>query len=388
MNKFTLVTSLLISGASILYAQDTKEFLRSVQSLVVPDEYNEFYYNAGNQLDSIVWSLPISETEISVGSRKLYYGDNNKVILRDLFQIIDFVNRKTGKVEYTYGENGLVLERKNYMDFMGNGTMVLQGHLKYYYDAGNMIIRMESLNPWEEYIMEYTEYSYTDNRLSEETVYKLDEENWSDEFVFAQKLTYEYDSNGRKLKETTLLADANGNPYENEKTDYVYDEAGNLTEKNTFLNKGSWVPARSEKYVYDLSVKAENVVYPLDSDDYEMFANEVYGYCSNKIVQDSLWLEFEGNWGLYNVNDYIYENVPAPASVGRYEILQQEELGVITADGMIYLKDVKEGEQVAIYDNSGRILVATLYQESGIPVANLPTGTKIIKAAGKTAKFL
>lgn len=386
MKKSTLLPCLLLAlGCVNGNAQESKEYLRSIESEIAPNEYEKYFYDSNEQLDSIFFSLSSNETDIVVTTRKLIRDDKGNVVLRNWYQIIDFMDRYTNKIEYKYDDNNRLSERINYMDY-GAG-FVAQGHYRYVYDDNGLLVKKESLNVWTGGVGGYSDYSYTDGKLQEEVIYGVDPLGSESEIVLLQKLAYEYDDKGDLERMTTFLKNKVGELYETQKTEYKFDEVGNLLEINDFLNKGGWLPASSVKYRYDMNTSSDNIVYPLDSDDLEMNYSDVYKYAQNKIVQDSTWMEFETSWALYDVRNYTYESNPG-TSVDRVESVDTSEITVVNDGGMIYLPGTNDGEYVYIYDVNGNLLVAVTYSQSGISVSGLPNGVKFIKVGNREAKFL
>lgn len=391
MKKSTLLPCLLFAfGLANVNAQESKEYLRSVQSLRSLDEFEEYYYDSQDRLDSISISLPVNETDVTTACRKLYRDENGNVILNQWYQIIDFVFNNTAKIEYKYDENGNLIERINYQNY---GTMTKAGHMKYYYNEDNLLTKKELIDVWtEDDILEYSEYEYDDNnRLLSETITSTGS-GFGEKPGVKQKLLYSYNEDGFLERVQTQIVNAVGSLYESQKTEYSYDEAGNLVEVNDFLNKGVYQPAGRVKYVYDMEVSADNVVYPFDDidplDPAEMLYSDVKSYCNNKLVTDSVWLEFENTWGLADIREYVYDTDPGTSSIKETVSNETSELVVVNDGGLIYLPGVKDGELVYIYDVNGNLLVVSSYDQSGIATSGLPNGVKLVKVGNREAKFL
>lgn len=390
MKKSTLLPCLLFAfGLANVNAQESKEYLRSIQSLRSLDEFEEYYYDSQDRLDSISISLPVNETDVTIACRKLYRDENGNVILNQWYQLIDFVFSNTAKIEYKYDENGNLIERINYQNY---GTMTKAGHMKYYYNEDNLLIKKELLYVWDDSVWEYSDYEYDDNnRLLSETITDTGIVSGEKPGV-KQKLIYSYNEDGFLERVQTQIVNEVGNLYESQKTEYSYDEAGNLVEVNDFLNKGGYQPAGRVKYVYDMEVSADNVVYPFDDidplDPAEMSYSDIKGYCNNKLVTDSVWLEFEGSWGLADIREYVYDTDPGTSSVKETISNETSELVVVNEGGVIYLPGVKDGELVYIYDVNGNLLVVSSYDQSGIATSGLPNGVKLVKVGNREAKFL
>lgn len=385
MKKTTLFFTLLSCAFVGLQAQESKLFLKTIESQAEPNEWEEFFYDSKGVLDSISISAMQNESDVTVFGRKLIRDDNGNIILNKWYQFIDFVNVHTAKIEYKYDENNRLIERTNYQDY-GWG-MVKQFPLKYYYNDNGLLIKREQVSGWDDSLVEYSDYEYDDKgRLISETITDVAGEDPG----VKQKLEYSYNENDLVSKLSTMIVNAVGQLYESQKTEYTYDEAGNLTEINDFLNKGGvYQPAGIVKYVYDMSVSGDNIVYPFNDldkfDTAEMLNLELNNNCHNKVIRDTIMVEFEGEWGLVDIRDYVYES--ATVSISEVKDNVNSELAVVINNGFISLNGVKNGELVQIYDSNGNLLVVSDYN-NGISVSGLPNGVKIVKVGNRVAKFL
>lgn len=385
MRKTTLFFALLLFAFIGSKAQESKSFLKTIESQAVPNEWEEFFYDSKGLLDSISISTMPNESDVTVLSRKLLRDNNGNIILNKWYQFIDFVNVHTAKIEYKYDENNRLIERTNYQDY-GWG-MVKQFPLKYYYNDNGLLIKREQVSGWDDLLVEYSDYEYDDKgRLISETITDVAGE----EPGVKQKLEYSYNENDLVSKLSTMIVNAVGQLYESQKTEYSYDDAGNLVETNDFLNKGGvYQPAGRVKYVYDMSVSEDNIVYPFNDldkfDTAEMINLELNNHCHNKVIRDSIWVEFEGEWGLFDIRDYGYET--GTVSISELKENVDSELMVIIYNGIISLDGVENDELVQIYDANGNLLVVSDYN-NGISVSGLPNGVKIIKVGNRVAKFL
>lgn len=385
MKKTTLFFTLLSSAFIGLQAQESKLFLKTIESQAELNEYEEFFYDSKGLLDSISIRAMQNETDVTVFGRKLIRDDNGNIILNKWYQFIDFVNVHTAKIEYKYDENNRLIERTNYQDY-GAG-MVKQFPLRYYYNGSGLLLKREQVSGWDETLIEYSEYEYDDKgRLISETITDVAGE----EPGVKQKLEYSYNENDLVSKLSTMIVNAVGQLYESQKTEYTYDDAGNLIETNDFLNKGgAYQAAGRVKYVYDMSVGEGNIIYPFNDldkfDTAEMLNLELNNNCHNKVIRDTIMVEFEGEWGLVDIRDYVYES--ATVSISEVKDNVNSELAVVINNGFISLNGVKNGELVQIYDSNGNLLVVSDYN-NGISVSGLPNGVKIVKVGNRVAKFL
>ena len=322
--------------------------------------------------------------------------ENGNIISMQNYTVDAFGSSAGFFIEYSYDEQGRVIERKNYNNY-GTG-LVLAGRIEYYYDetTGSLVTEKCYTVFWEgESMTSYIEYSYDrSGRLVKEDTY-------TDSNVSA-RIEYIYDEDGRLSEQLDYLLSENGTELVlSRKTDRTYDENGNILSVKGYQNQGTsstpnWVADSETKFVYDMDRLAENVVYP-----YHMEKDFNYGLGSmqmdvflestNLLVQDSTYLEFEGaGWNLSDVVDYNYtEERPARPEPSAVESVDAaDEISLVILCGRIYLYGVEEGAAVNVYDADGRILLSASYTEGGIPVNGMAPGMKIVRTGKFTGKFM
>ena len=205
-------------------------------------------------------------------------------------------------------------------------TMITQ----YTYDSrGNVIKQLDIKEQADERIKtNETNYTYDNqNRLIEEENYFLNEEN--EEWVKSDKYVSTYESDLLKVKiqyndydntgnwnesvkyeynygqDDLLQEELTYNYYDGEwlpssKINYIYDENGNLTEKQTSTNPDSWVVNLKVEYTYDNGNMINESHKSIESDITTEFEAIVYEYNSNNqltnkkhytIIGDALTLQ-------------------------------------------------------------------------------------------------
>ena len=388
----------LLAAVSLgAFAQQEEEpslYLSNFESQIAGDSgegsFSEFYYNEENLVDSILWS----SGELIHSNAYTY--ENGNIISMQNYTVDAFSSSAGFFIEYSYDEQGRVIERKNYNNY-GTG-LVLAGRIEYYYDetTGSLVTEKCYTVFWEgESMTSYIEYSYDGSgRLVKEDTY-------TDSNVSA-RIEYIYDEDGRLSEQLDYLLSENGTELVlSRKTDRTYDENGNILSVKGYQNQGTsstpnWVADSETKFVYDMDRLAENVVYP-----YHMEKDFNYGLGSmqmdvflestNLLVQDSTYLEFEGaGWNLSDVVDYNYtEERPARPEPSAVESMYAaDEISLVILCGRIYLYGVEEGAAVNVYDADGRILRSASYTEGGRPVNGMAPGMKIVRTGKFTGKFM
>lgn len=389
--KTFYITVLCTSLALGAYAQDDngKHYLQQVISEVSPDEYEEYFYNSDNLVDSISWGNDEYEH-----SSLFTYDDNNNIVGIQVYQVINFEQYKTPRFEYDYDDQNRQIERRNYNAFPGLDEM-LSGTMKYSYDDNGNMVKHETYTDAEcTYLYDMGEYEYNDkNQLLKETLYRRDQFSGSDELVVGDVLEYTYDDKDRLFEIVTYTLNNVNELLITQKATYNYDENGNLGSIMSYLNRGSnespsYYPATQHIFVYDTDVNMQDVVYAVDPEYGEPDVLEAFQKSNNKIVRDSTYGEFDGVWGLYDIREFVYTDVrPSRPVIGVESVASENEAAMYMLGDRIYLTGVKENALVQIYDEAGRLVVVTYNTESGIPAMNLPKGVKILKTEGLTQKF-
>lgn len=378
MGKRNVVLLLAAFACISVFAQNGTHYLKSITSEVEPSEYEQFYYNSEDKVDSLDWSNLQAE-----GSCSFVYDAMGNLVRHNIFQILNYKNSYVSYIDYEYDEDGNLVKRTNYNDYTGNGdNMVRGGVIEYTYEDGHLVKEttfVDWYSPGTLEVYSYVDYIYSDDGKLESEVAYLDDGFGS--LAINSQVDYFYDGQGRISEAVTSFANY-GTLTEQSKVAYVFDDNGDLVERTSYQKSGGWFPATSTYFVYDISVDAENVVYPYDNED--MYTDEVYKMSAHKLVRDTTYSEFEGDWGLYDIQNYNYEIVE-PAGISE---VKTERLSMNVSGGMLYLAGVQNGTSVCIYDSAGRLVRSMVYNGGGIPVEGLPEGVKIVKAGNMTGKFI
>ena len=365
-------------------AQETM-YLKEVQSTHIPQEIERYWYNEDNQCDSIYF-MTDEEYEGTVG---IVYDENGNAVTWNLYKLdADYNWLMYNYIIYDYNDEGQVVLSRNYADYFGTGYLVIQGSVAYIYENG-LLTKMETYfstgyedggKPYE-----YSVYTYDDNGLlQKETVYSYSEEEQLTSVT--QELAYAYDNQGRVASVTTSIPNDNGTLYENQRDEYQYNEDGDLSTYVQKLQNTGWQPALQTWFKYDTSVNASDVVYPVDPyGQYTVKPNGIH-----ILVYDSTMAEFEGSWGLYDVQEYRYvgwDEAKRPSGIAQAASDDGSEMSAFVLGGRLYVSGLAEGAAVMVYDVNGRLLLAGRYNPAGIPTYVFPAGVKIVKSGNFSAKF-
>lgn len=383
MKKFYLL-ALAACGFLASQAQETM-YLKDVQSKKTPYVIQKYWYNEDNLCDSIYLMMD-DEYEATVG---IVHDENGNAVTRYMYKLdADYNWLMYNLIVYEYNEDGQVISAKNYADYFGTGYMPAQSTLTYEYENGLLVkesIYYSTDTPNGD-PNEMTEYEYDDNGLlQQEIIYAKDEETQTT--GLSQTRVYSYDDQGRVSEIVTSVLSEAGSLFENQKDEYQYDEYGNLSTYISRLANVGWQPAKQTWYKYDTSVKASDVVYPVDPyfAGYSVKPNGVH-----ILVYDSTMLEQDGSWGLDAVQEYHYagwDEVKHPSGISQAASDEASEMSAFVLGGRLYVSGLAEGAAVMVYDVNGRLLLAGRYNPAGIPTYVFPAGVKIVKSGNFSAKF-
>lgn len=377
----TKIFTLLAASAISLSAIGQKQ-----QLLSVDDNYSriDYRYNSDNLLDSIHLMYP--------GFRLHYdlyeYDANNNVVKMKGYNENNTFDGYNYQYYYAfdYDDANRVTKRTAYNDFEVTGTFTMTGWTEYSYNERGLLASASVMqSDWYDDFFKSMETKYTYNANGEIDVVDIEGLDFtSGEWTSQGKQKYEYDAKGRLLNIIEYYYTLDGALAEGASTRYEYDDAGNvLVKKYSQRNEyGGYADQTEDRYKYDMSVPASDVVYPndIDAPDYVMAT------AKNKILNQAWYAHGEdsGEFQLVSTYEFIYSD---PTSI--HSALMQgstERLAVIDRMGTRLFADTSAGV-VAIYDMQGRLAQGWHVGDGDIDIAAMPHGMYVLKIGGKSMKF-
>ena len=226
--------------------------------------------------------------------------------------------REDYKVYYTYNEDGQIVEYRSMVWNSTTGSWEQDDLETYEYDEkGNLLVYMdydlndagtEWFSGWKR------EYVYEEGRLS--GYFEFQKRDPGEEFYAVWAAEFTYDGEGRRTGSVEYLFVFSWE--ESYKTEYDYDEDGNLLQYHAYVDSDTdpsgWIYTYREDYTYDRNGYVTLYeAYDWDEDE-ETWVNddrEEYTYATNGNLEDYLdynWDEAAEQWVLSWKREHAYDN--------------------------------------------------------------------------------
>ena len=341
--------------------------------------YFHYSYNENNKVDSIYQEI----TADQYSAYTLFtYDENGNNVKQERYQMTSQMDDYmfTDYVNYTYDGDRIIC-RKNYNIDMWGGTndFLLGGVYIYEYNMDNQLAKRSLY--WDEdetRLYETIVYEYNNKGQLMSDVRSTEQFGmWMDDF----REVYEYDTEGRLSKIIFYSLDyTTGNLAESSHRTFKYDEKGNLVEMLDILTDG----AISEKheYCHDTEIESSNTIFPVNIDDKEI----LYTASKNVVTEDIAHMRDVKSGELVYVDTerWIYEEND---NLGLNAVNSNNDMNILSMNGnVLELGNVANGENVRIYDVSGKIVNSANYSD-GINISNLSKGVYMVVTNGSCVKI-
>lgn len=383
-NYYLLAIAMCMSGMT--YAQ---QYLSNMDMELIGEEH-EYYYNGANHLDSIAW---VKEVEgIVRGGNYFDFDENGNLVRWNNYQYMDDQYTNTGFQLYEFDEENRMTSRENYM--LLAGEILFQARMEYTYNAnGQLDVVTTFMEDWDTGELaptqESTYYYNSENRLDSIVTYSSDIFMEIKDLVLSDKTIYYYDEEDRykTIEYYGVMTAGTDILSAMQRERYEYDEHGNLISLRTDIGQGVnayWTDYKESQYEYDLNTEAADVIYPIEPEN--MYCNYAMKISKNKLITENTYGEFDGEWGLMSIAHYTYSDERPHRSIADAKTSVQEFSAYMNGDRLI-VTGVEEGETVRIYNIAGVMMMEQAYDNSGIDMANVPSGMYCITANGNSAKL-
>ena len=332
--------------------------------------YFHYSYNDKNKIDSVYQEI----TADQYSSYTLFtYDENGNNVKKERHQMSKDMNDYlfTDYVDFVYNEDRLIT-RKNYNFDMFGGTnkFLLGGVYVYEYNMDKQLTKRSLY--WDEEktrLYETVAYQYDNKgRLTKDTRSTDQFGQWVEDF----QQQYEYDKEGRLIKITTLGLDytTGGLAVSNWRT-FEYDQQGNLIKALDFLGNGT-VSVQHE-YAYNTEIEAANTVFPVDIDESDMLFKASKNVISEDVIH---MLDIKvGKLVYVDTEIWVYEDTN---NLGINTVENTNGINVLSLNNSVLeLGNVAKGENVRVYDISGKIVYNVNYN-NGINISNLSEGVYMV----------
>ena len=373
-----LITLFIISaiGSIVCFAQQQKR-LKEIKS---SSNYHYTYYGyKGNMVDSIYQKSNINGSEYY---RILEYNDRGENTSQYEYSrengMYGFV--LTNKTFYTYDEKGNITTCENYIldTNDSNGNFLFAGTFVYEYDFDGRLVASTLYNDEElSDPLEVMEYTYNEKgKLDYVRHYSIQFGDYIEDYGEA----YAYDQ--ERLDQITFLTVdfMSGLLTEGMYRKFIYDVNDNLISKVDMSSDK--VITEKHDFKYDLTEVASETVFPINNMDDKMLFTE----SKNIVTEELIYYRNGGDdrLELADTDKWIYEDVDVS---GIDNVSSTPSLGIAAlSDGMIVLSNVENGLPIRIYNDSGRCIGSTVYN-NGISISSLPHGIYLLSTGRSVTKF-
>lgn len=383
------VTLMLCMSAGSVFAQ--KQYLEVIDTEIGEDQY-EYFYDSQSRLDSVAW-VKADKSDYRIGGNWLDYDENGNMVKYNNYQIVNGDYYYTGYIDYEFDSSNRRTSRENY-NFIA-GEYMFGARIEYTYNDQGQIEREETLmTDWDtgELATQANSiyyYSEATGLLDSVVISSCDKFSGIYEPVLSGKSEYTYDDQGRLVSEvySEVAVLGTGRLIPLQKYEYVF-EGGNVVSAKSYNNGAgstpNWRPYREVKYEYDMDVPATDVVYPAEPEG--LYLDPVMEMSENMIVRDSVYNEFEGTWGLYEINNYHYGK--GGQDIGVREAVAASPLKAFADGGMLVVTGAGECPSVHVYSAAGVAVAEAVCHEGRAEVQGLAPGMYIVSAAGRSCKVV
>lgn len=294
--------------------------------------------------------------------------------------------RLTSFVDYEYNDKNQMSARFNYNDF-GDGPQ-LGGRMSYSYDDAGRLSKI---------VHEYSFGQDVYEKFMEE-IYKYDDKGRIDciesyemyiftgNFELTVKRVYAYKDNSDAVLSIVMHEKDGDGMKETSKREFTYDEAGNVIADKTYRvnSAGEYIIDTADEYKYDLTVDAKDIVMPYDFEA----PNYVHENIKSKILsRDYSAVDLDTDEFKYvTTYNYGYSSVGTGISVVT-ESNGKPMIRVNYSGNLLLMSSELAGEDVGIYDISGRAVRGYFVNGNSIDISMLRSGVYVAKIGDKSFKF-
>lgn len=380
----------LLCAATTLQATAQDQYLVERSS-----EYtqNKYRFNSHNLLDSLWQCDPYNY----IDHYDLYFYDGDDVLTNiDGYQMLngsaDYV--KTSYLIFERNDKRQITSRTNFNWFVSQQNFQEGGRMEYTYrDDGQLdyvVTKFRDFNG-SYFDAQFDSYTYDGlGRLTQLSIESVDFEDPSVKYpVIREDWTYDGDSD-RPLTMRHWDLQEDITPVEKSKSEYVYDEYGNVLEKNDYScsKSGAYHLEQSYKYTYDYGTTTERVHYPQDFDVPEM----VWQRAKHKILTQEWWTINDNDDSFVHALTYIYTYDGKGSSGITRLVADNNLLKVRFSDDKSRITILTGGKmaqgKVQIFTLGGYMAVSAQADSGAIDISHLGRGTYILSVGGKKVKFV
>lgn len=390
----------LLSLATLLFSLvSVPSFGQSVQKLdsrlIEGWEEAYFHYNNNGLIDSTY--IYLNDYKEFESYRKYTYNENGLCVREDDYQMLNYEFRHVSYIEYFYNEKNQLVKRLNYNSF-GSDTFEAGGEIIWSYNEDGTVATVETSMPgwddpeqWDLYSREIRKYN--DKKLL------IEKETWTvpffgtaDDLYISSASEHSYNDKDQLVMDINKFyyEDSGDEPATTAKCTYEYDEYGNLTVYNSYLNTDNENPQMKYIYHYDLNTPKDQVIYPFNLEDNNMAIHLIAAAVSaNRIEYDEWWqVPNESETGeLEHIGDYEWNYSEFAYTGINNTNVDVNRVGYFIYNNEIHFTNLKKGTSIQIFDMNGAKVAQKNYDGNAISLTGLAKGGYICKVANQRVPF-
>ncbi len=379
MFKFTLK----YDNYSNIIEDDTYEgYNPETQSFILTEKTRMTYNSQNLMADEITEYFDEEMKNWYFGEKYNYYYDNNNELVE--MTVANYYDTEwivENKTTYKYDENGNLIEENEY--YVYEDEIELSDKTEYIYNSSNQIIEEISYSYFmdEMYTTGKITYEYDNNNLIEKRIYEYSAEN--EEFNDINYTAYNYNENNyRETTESFYFDNGSQEWVVESKTDYIYDENGNVIEEIEYGESeltGEYGPNIKTEYTYDYDYSVDDLLLPESDEEDGLF---IFGL-KNMPLKTKLFLNFPVvGWTELGVGMDFFFSEKQFQVFGSVEPISKSKINIFpnpTTDILnIELENNGINSSIDIMDLQGKVLYSKeLSNTNVVNVKELKTGTYI-----------
>lgn len=383
MKKFLLSFLTVLTASS--FTVTAKEVLSEITS-ASGMEHSEFTYNDKGLLIK-------QDNNDSYGQyyTQLSYNDQDLISRLETHQDINQNGEYTlvNYIDYQYNDKGQLTQRENYNYDSWDGSFIKGGRIVYSYnELGFLTEENLYMNEWgttKEVLRQKIEYSYNEaNQLLEEVTKMTD--YFDPETIFNVSLiSYTYDSEGRRASSSDYYYDTFGptpeTPIFQGTTKFTYNENGLCLYER--VNSADRVEGKDE-YTF-ATENADETIYPYNIETPN--SNFIFANAKKRIATRTEYATdmISGELGVYDT--YTYHYAINQAGIGDITTTPYTAITVMYNGDSVILGGLNAGEQVMVFDMSGKMVVSRTASAQRMSLSGLESGIYVARSATGAVKF-
>lgn len=377
--KKILTLSFFLAAGACAFAQQEKIMLETIDETNIGEYRMTYSYNNDQQLAYLV-----CDNMYDTYKKEFIYDSNKNVNQIWLYAWDGFEWIVTADIEYKLDDKGRLVNRKNWNWNTDVRPDYYDGEIKYAYDdEGNLASKVTYVFVGTGYeLVDSTAYKYTGNRLIKREAYSVTDGNK----MLNNYDVYTYNAKGQLTEEVNYMFDGGGVssvPYC--KLNYKYDRKGNMLSEAYFLTTttGRFQVQDSTSYIYNTDIDASQIVYPVDPEEPEDYADALKSQMTGYTVYNLE--EMTGKLVLTQIYEYSYS--PFVSAV-KDKVADKAKVSAAVSGETLFVMGLQDkSAEAVITDMNGRVVMQGKMNAGILDIFRLDRGMYVLSVEGRNVKF-